>query len=602
LNRRRLLVLAALLAAVAVLLAVSGGVRATVGGLRISARSPMPAAAMALAAAAAWLVLARRAASVGADLDGAWSAVNTRGSSIVFLIAVSSAVASAAFATNSAAGADASGYLSEAAQWAAGRLYHQEPLAGIIGAFDPWLTAPLGWRPGPFPGWQSPTYPPGLPLLMALPHAFGGAAAAGLVVALGAGLATFSTGMIAARLAGGAAGMLAALLIATSPVLLYQAVQPMSDVPVTAAWMACWALLVWPGVGSRESGPPSLARRSASYGEVSPKRPWAAKAEVGSALAGVACAVAVLIRPNLAPLAAVPLFAIGLNARRLVMFSLPVAAAAAALMWLQWQWYGSPFRSGYGAAEELFAFTNIGANASRYFGWLVATAPILLIAPIGVWLAWRTRPARPLAVFAVLVVAAYLVYAVFDVWSYLRFLLPAIAVAAVFTAVAIAVMLQRMRGAARVAVLLAFSLAQVAHGVSQARARDTFRLVDQQRRVSQAATFLATLPTHTVIVAGEQSGALRYYTGLSILRWDLASPESLISSLVALGVAGKPVVIALDAWEREPFRARFRAVASVSLEWPAAFEAGTSHRTYVWRLSDRERFLAGERTATVRQP
>lgn len=529
---------------------------------------------MAFVAAAAWLVLARRAASVSADLDGAWSAVNTRGSSIVFLIAASSAVVSAAFATNSAAGADASGYLSEAAQWASGRLYHQEPLAGIIGAFEPWLTAPLGWRPGPFPGWQSPTYPPGLPLLMAVPHAFGGAAAASLVVALGAGLATFSTGMIAARLAGGAAGTLAALLIATSPVFLYQAVQPMSDVPVTAAWMACWALLAR-GSGIRDQG---------------------------SGAAGVACALAVLIRPNLAPLAAVPLFAIGLNVRRLAMFSLPVAAAAAVLMWLQWQWYGSPFRSGYGAADELFAFTNIAANASRYFGWLVTTAPILVTAPIGVWLAWRTRPARPLAAFAVLVVAAYLVYAVFDVWSYLRFLLPAVAVAAVFTAVALAVMLQRMRGAARVAVLLALSLALVAHGVSQARTRDTFRLVDQQRRVSQAATFLTALPTHTVIMAGEQSGALRYYTGLSILRWDLASPESLISSLVALGVAGKPVVIALDAWEREPFRARFRAVDSVSLEWPAAFEAGTSHRTYVWRLSDRDRFLAGERTPTVRQP
>jgi hypothetical protein len=138
--------------------------------------------------------------------------------------------------------------------------------------------------------------------------------------------------------------------------------------------------------------------------------------------------------------------------------------------------------------------------------------------------------------------------------------------------------------------------------VSQARTRDTFRLADQQRRVLQAAEFLATLPTHTVVVAGEQSGSLRYYTGLSILRWDAASAESLVSALVALGATGKPVVVALDAWEQAPFRTKFGSQASVSLEWPPAFEAGTSHRTRVWQLSDRVRFLAGERIPTIRQP
>ncbi len=43
--------------------------------------------------------------------------------------------------------------------------------------------------------------------------------------------------------------------------------------------------------------------------------------------------------------------------------------------------------------------------------------------------------AQALFAFAALVVGAYLVYAVFDDWSYLRFLLPAMAVLAVFTAV-----------------------------------------------------------------------------------------------------------------------------------------------------------------------
>ena len=70
-----------------------------------------------------------------------------------------------------------------------------------------------------------------------------------------------------------AAGTFAAVLLSVSPTFLLQAVQPMSDVPVTACWMA--ALL--------------LARR-----------PNAA----GAMLAGVVASLAVLIRPNLAPLVA----------------------------------------------------------------------------------------------------------------------------------------------------------------------------------------------------------------------------------------------------------------------------------------------------------
>ena len=272
-------------------------------------------------------------------------------------------------------------------------------------------------------------------------------------------------------------------------------------------------------------------------------------------------------------------------------------------MWLQWQWYGSPLRSGYGSADELFALANIGANATRYSSWLVTTSPLLLAAPAGFWIARRQPATRALAAFAALVVAAYLVYAVFDVWSYLRFLLPAMAVAAVFAGMAIAAALGRVPAPARVVAALAAVLGIAAHGISQARALDAFRLADQQRRVAQVADFLSTtLPADGVILSGEQSGALRYYTGRSILRWDVASPGALASALTALNDVNRPIVVALDAWEHEPFRARLGALPAVSLEWPAVFEAGTSHRTRVWRLTDRARFLRGEHVGTLRQP
>jgi hypothetical protein len=575
-TRRALLWAAALLAAVAVLLAVSGGVRASVGGLRISARSPWPASVATLAAVGAWWLLARRARAVAADLEAACAALDRHSHAFVIAIAVFTAAVSAIFATASAAGADASGYLSEAAQWASAQLFYREPLAGIIGAGDPWLTTPLGWRPSAIPGVQSPTYPPGLPLLMALPHAVGGTAAAAWVVTVAAAVAVVATGFLAVRFAVGIAGVVAAVAIATSPVFLFQSVQPMSDVPVTAAWMLVWVLL------SRESG-------NGDQGA------WRIL------LAGVSCAIAVLIRPNLAPLAAVPLFAIGWNARRLIAFSIPVAVAGLALMWLQWQWYGSPFRSGYGAADELFALSNIGANASRYFGWLIATSPVLVLAPVGVIYAWRHTQVRAIAAFAALVVAAYLVYAVFDVWSYLRFLLPALAVAAVFTSIAIATALNAVPAGLRLVGATVVVLGLAGYGVAQARTLDTFRLADQQRRVAQVADYLkASLPPDAVVVAGEQSGAFRYYTNRSILRWEAASPESLSAALATLAAEGRTVVIALDAWEGEPFRAKFAGLAPVSLEWPPAFEGGSSPRTRVWRLADRDRFLRGEQVTTQR--
>ena len=583
-NRRSLLWIAAVLAAFAVLLAVSGGVRATVGGFRISARSPLPVSMAAVLTMAAWWLLARRANSVTSDLDAAWSALERHSASIIVAVAMVSAAVSAIFATNSASGADASGYLSEAAQWASAQLFHHDALAVAIGAVDPWLTTPLGWRPGPELGLQSPTYPPGLPLLMALPHAVGGTAAAALIVTASAAVAVWATGLLASRLAGGAAGVVAALALAATPVFLFQSVQPMSDVPVTAAWMLTWLLLsLGPGIGDQGSG------RERGFTRM--------------VLAGSCCALAVLIRPNLAPLAAIPLFAIGAHTRRLVLFSTPVAIAGLALMWLQWQWYGSPLRSGYGTADELFALSNVGPNASRYFSWLLATTPALLMAPVGMAIAWRHRLTRALATFGALVVAAYLVYAVFDGWSYLRFLLPALAVAAVFTGIVIAETLRRVPVQWRVIGALAVVLGISAHGVSQARGLETFRLADQQRRVSQVAEFLlTTLPSDAVIVAGEQSGSLRYYTGRSIVRWDSATPDTLASALAALTTEGRAVVIALDAWERAPFRARHGRVSAVTLDWPPAFEGGTSHRTQVWRLEDRDAFQRGDRVTTIKTP
>jgi hypothetical protein len=559
--------LAAILAALAVILAVSGGFRTTVGGLRISARSPLPIAFLAFTNAAMWFLAARRAKSLGADLESAWKFFE-RHSKIVVAIALSSAVVSAVFATRSAAGADASGYVSESAMLAGGRLSYVDELSDLARGHDPYLTSPLGWRPAAN-GRQSPTYPPGLPLVMAIPHAIAGVNGASAIVIGSAAVAVIATALIAFTLAGNSiAAVIAAVLLAFSPIFTYQSIQPMSDVPVTAAWMVCFLLLV---------------RRGASL----------------NAPAGIACALAVLIRPNLAPLAVVPL----LLARNRIAFSIPVAIAGLGLAVLQWHWYGSPLRSGYGSTEELFSAANILPNASRYARWLLATAPVLLMSVFGFFRLRTDRRSQALLAFAVLVVGAYLIYAIFDDWLYLRFLLPAMAVLAVFAAVELAAWIERWPIAVRAPLLFTLLLIVTAHGLWVARSLDTFRLADQLRRVSQVADYInADVPPSAVILSGEQSGAMRYYTDRPILRWEAATPEALSAAVATLEQSRRPVYIVLDAWEHAPFRAKFPTLPVGALDWPPMLDAGTSHRTQLWKVSDRDKFQRGEHLSTIRLP
>jgi hypothetical protein len=554
---------AALLAVAATILAVSGGFRTTVGGLRVSARSPLALSILAFINFSIWLMQARRANAVADDFQRVWDSLQ-RHSKFIVAVALISTTVIATFATRSAAGADASGYLSEAEMISHRGSFYPDRLQRELGDETGWLTTPLGWRPTGV-AMQVPTYPPGLPVLMAVPFAWFGINGAVAIVLLSAAVAIVATGLLASQLGGSVAGIIAAVLIAFTPVFLYQSIQPMSDVPVTAAWLLCFALL---GRGGSLDAP-----------------------------AGIACALAVLIRPNLAPLAVVPL----LLARRRVMFALPVAAAGVLLAVIQTMWYGSPFRSGYGATDELFALSNIVPNLVRYSRWWIATAPALILGVFGAYRLRANRTAVAIAAFAMLVISAYLIYAVFDDWSYLRFLLPALAVSAVFAAIELAAWLDRWPVTVRVPLLFAIVMGLSGYNLAIARSLDTFKLADQLARVAIVADYLnQNVDPDAVLVAGEQSGSMRYYTRRSILRWEAASPAVLTNAFATLAKSNRPIFIVLDAWEEPLFRSKLSAAAS--LDWPPMVVAGTTHRTQVWRLSDGAAFRRGQPVDTIRLP
>ncbi len=173
----------------------------------------------------------------------------------------------------SVGGADSAGYLAQAQRWATGRLHVPLPLA-IPGVADPWVQSSLGMRPDRTGRGTVPTYPPGVPWIEAVALRLGGEAMAIRVLPLLAGLtALLALWSLAVVRAGHAGAALAVTCLASLPSFLYQALQPMSDVPALAAWLLALAL------ASRPTG----------------------RAACGAALATL---LAIVMRPNLAPLAA----------------------------------------------------------------------------------------------------------------------------------------------------------------------------------------------------------------------------------------------------------------------------------------------------------
>ena len=569
-NRQTALAVGIALALFAAAVWAAGGFVVAPRGMRVSARSPIPAAVLALGALLVWAVLARRAQAASADLTGADAWLRRHAHAFVVAIAGLAAAVSLNFQTFSAAGADASGYFSQAAMLADGRLTRDEPLASIATWSGGGATlVPLGWRATADAATQVPTYAIGLPLLMAPLHSLGGLLLASLIGPLSLALAIWAVARLADVVSGPAAAILSAVWLATSPVSLISATQPMSDMPATAAWLFCLAIVV-----SITAGPDTTS--------------WRAVA------AGCAAAIAVLIRPNIAPVAAIPLLMLLTTRGRAsaVLFAVPVAVAGALIAFVQWRWFGSPLRSGYGTAEEIYALANVGANVRLYGEWLLDThGPWLLAAPLAA-VAVPSRALRWLLLFAAAVVAAYLVYAVFETWTYLRFMLPALAIAMVATSALVATLQDRLPAVLRAGVLLAIAIAIAALQLRSARSHDAFRTADRHARASLAGRYLAAaMPARSVIIAGEQSGALRYYTGRSILRWEVMTPDGLTAATTSLADAGYEVWIALDEWEEDLVRQRFKGRAAAALDWPPLLEAGTLMRTRAWRLRDREPFL-----------
>jgi Dolichyl-phosphate-mannose-protein mannosyltransferase len=564
---------------VLVVVLITGGFVIDAGPVHFSSRRPAgPLVILATAWMAAFVVGGRQAAADAlASLNGH---LDRHAPAIAIVIAASAAGTGVGFGTFAASAADASGYVSQSRLLAAARVSFDEPLARLLPWTNTtWAFSPLGYRPGHAPGEVVPTYPPGLPLTMAAARAIGGEWAPFFVVPLLGGLAVFWTYLLGARLHSRRAGLTAALLLATSPIFLFQLVQPMSDVPAVAWWTLALVLAFSPELGA----------------------PVAAGAAAGFAL---------LARPNLLPLVAPLAVAVyrwpSPQPRRLLPFAAGLVPAAGALALLQWRLYGSPLASGHGAFRDFFAISNVWPNVRVYSAHLIRGETAALgLALIAIVVALATRrgvgeaPGRSLApaanaaaLFGGVILLCYLPYVVFRDWFYLRFFLPAFPLAFVV----VGAVADRASSAfppwARGLALLT-ALATVASvNLLAARREQAFSLRDYEGRYLAAGRYAdAVLPREAVIFAVQESGSARYYAR-PVVRWDLL-PVDLDTAVATLTAMRRRPVFLVEDWEAADLRMRFPLSQLARLDWPPRADIGTHADIHVFLFDPADRDQPG---------
>jgi hypothetical protein len=479
-----------------------------------------------------------------------------------------------------AGGSDSYCYIHQAERWA--HAFEQLAHGRLIGlqvpdplALEaPWpdagrAFAPAGHVPSPtVPGASVPICPAGLSIAMAPFVMGGGPRASFFVLPLFAAVLVVATSIAGARF-GARVGLLSSLLVASSPIVLYQAIQPMSDVPAAALWMVAVAAVTGTG------------RRSMLAG-------------------GLATSAAIMMRPNLLPLGlAIGAFLL-VRPERTWRARLRMAATYAAwcapgciiVAITQDAFYGSPFASGYGSLSALFATDHVIPNLNRYLGWLFSTHTVAIaLALLAPWLLPGRLTTLYLAMFLVNL-TLYVPYVVFDDWSYVRFLLPTIPLLLILVVAVIDAGLRRLRVPAPTWVSAAVVMVLSLLFLREARQRPTFVLQQLEARFERAGLFVdQRLPANALVITTSESGSVRFYAGRRTMLWDGLDPAGLERALMFVRTKGYEPYLLFERREEPDFRQRFTASGIARLDWPPMAEVASQVRIY--RPDDRDRYFQG---------
>lgn len=567
---------------IAVVVAVTGGGAIEQGGLVL--RSHDPVRPLVAAVALSLIALTRGAARVAAALEWHWLMIQRGAAGAALVLSIAAVAAGFRWGAFVAGGSDSYCYLNQAELLARGVVHDFEPLSADPGwPGNAWSFAPAGHIPiGSGSPALVPICPAGYPLIMAGVRRAIGRQAMFWVTPLMGGIAVGLAFLLGRRLAGPAAGLLAAALTLASPTFLMQLFQPMNDVTATAAW--CAALIV-----AMQDGRRDLSR---------------------AGVAGLLTGVALTVRPNLLPVALVLGLGLGLvPASRtvreriwmVVVFGLAALPGVGLVMAIQNAMYGSPFKSGYGDLATMFSVSHLWPNLQRYPRWLIEVhTPVIAAAVVAPWVLngrATTRHAIWLLVIVAATLACYLPYVVFDAWWYTRFLLPAIPPSLALTAAVAVVLIDRVPAAGRAIVFLLLACTLVALSIRTAIPRDVFRIRALEWRFRSAGERVAALPGTAALITLHHSGSVRFYAGRSTLGWADIEQGRLEDALSFLRRHGRTPYLMFEPWEEPQFRERFAGERLGALDWPPLAEVDGVR---IYDPDDFERHRRGEPIATER--
>ena len=543
-----LFALATTAAAVSVVILLSGGFSIRIYGLRISSHGALRPALFALVFAA---IAYRRMPE--------WqrgTVARRLGNGVRHLVPWTAPVAAAivlalcfAFGTRAAGGSDSYGYVSQARLWLVGDLHvHQDFVASVPWPNADWSFTPLGYRPAA-DHTLVPTYAPGLPLLMAVFLKIGGNCGPFVVTPLCSALLVLLTAVLGSYVSGRTTGALAAVLTATSPTILLMSLWPMSDVPTAAFWMMS-LVLAW--------RPPSFT---------------------SAALSAIAAGVAILIRPNLAPLALLPAGMVawrasGASIRRgqpLAVFALACVPFVVLVAGVNHNLYGSFLTSGYGDASSIYSWQNLLPNLHRYPRWLWETQGwYVFVFVLAVALPSPSQESRTLRwillAYVATVFGCYLFYSPFDDWWYLRFVIPAMPAMFILSIDAVWQGARRFGSLVQMIAVLMFAAFSLSHAIDYGRQHSIYEIGEGEQKYADVGRYLAReLPPETVVISGLHSGNIRLYAQMRTLRVDSLDGAWLDRAIDHLKSQGPSPYLVLEGSEIPNFRARFANQQAVAL-------------------------------------
>lgn len=445
---------------------------------------------------------------------------------LVAVLAIGYALFLRRYTSPYAGGSDSSGYLNSAALLLDGRLTTTRPVlpGHTVAEFGIGAHVPLGFLPRVGSDEMSPTYPLGLPLhLVAFSWIAGldwATVPLNICTALAGGGLLY---LLARRLSLPPGWALAgAMLLLLCPLYIFTATQPMSDLLAS----------VW-----------SLA---ALYAALRAREKWS-----WALACGFAVAWAVLVRPTDLLLVVPVALALGLAWRSYLWVGLGGLPGAVLLAAYNHQIYGSSFITGYGDIWLAFSREFAAHNLPFFALWIPGLlTPLVLAALAAPFLpAGRQRDLGVLGTWAAVLIGFYaFYYHSGETWWYLRFILPAFPVLILGALVVLHSFLsaapgRKIIGGLLLAASLGWELVQV----------DRLQLLQNKSGEATYADASAWtrehLPANAAIICMQVSGALHYYTGFLVVRWEQVAPGDLRRLFLALQDLHQPVYAVLYDFE-----------------------------------------------------